>query len=108
MRLMTSPWFHFYATFVPAKFLGNVRCPVLAVTGSEDIQVVADVNLNALENTLESSSKNLNYRVEKLEGLNHFFQPAEGDLAHEYGLIMTTFDEGAMTLISDWILSLNR
>lgn len=107
LRLMKSPWFHFYATFIPGDYLKKVKCPVLAINGSEDIQVVADINLSAIERILNASSRNRNHKVEKLNGLNHYFQPAEGDLAHEYGLIMTTFDEEAMKGISDWILSLN-
>jgi fermentation-respiration switch protein FrsA (DUF1100 family) len=104
---MTSPWFHFYATFQPGEYLNKVTCPVLAVNGAEDIQVVADINLDAIAQTLQKSSPGIRHDVVKLDGLNHFFQPAEGEIAHEYGLIMTTFDESAMRTIGNWILSLS-
>jgi len=108
MDMMTTPWFHFYATFDPAEYLSKVSCPVLALNGSDDIQVVADTNLEAIERILTKSKKSFNHKIMKLDGLNHYFQPAEGEYGHEYALIMTTFDESAMQAINDWILYLNQ
>ena len=38
-----------------------------------------------------------------LPGLNHLFQPAETGLPQDYWKIETTFDEGGMKTIADWL-----
>ena len=41
--------------------------------------------------------------IERLEGLNHLFQPAVTGGIDEYGMIETTFDESALALLGDWL-----
>ena len=102
LRLVTSPWFHFYATFDPDPLLRAISCPVLAIHGSTDAQLDADRNLDAIAQSLKAGG-NKNHEVRNFEGLNHFFQPAEGFMAAEYGTISVTWDESVLAFMAEWI-----
>ena len=93
-----------FLTYDPAKTLEKVSCPVLAINGSNDLQVPADRNLQAIAAALEKGG-NTDYEVHKLEGLNHLFQTSETGLITEYSKIEETFSAKALDLISDWISS---
>lgn len=100
--MLTGPWMKHFMTYDPRPFLRDLSIPVLALNGSKDLQVLTDQNLREIKEIAEESGKG-NIEAHELEGLNHMFQPAETGLGDEYSQIETTFDEGAMMLISDWI-----
>jgi len=75
LQAVTSPWFRHFLTNDPARYLEEVDCPVLALNGSLDLQVVAETNLPAIEEALRAGG-NDDVTVEELTGLNHLFQPA--------------------------------
>lgn len=97
-------WFRYFIMTDPAKYWKKVKCPVLALNGSKDLQVNADINLTAIEKTLKSSG-NTNVKCIKAEGLNHLFQHCKTGLPAEYGNIEETFSPEMLKIISDWILS---
>ena len=41
VQQMNSDWFAYFLATDPAQFLRRVRCPVLALNGSLDLQVIA-------------------------------------------------------------------
>ncbi len=98
-------WFRYFIVTDPARFWKKVKCPVLALNGSVDLQVSADLNLAAIEKTLKTSG-NKNVKCIKAEGLNHLFQHSKTGLPAEYGNIEETFSPEILKIISDWILSL--
>ena len=100
---LTSKWIPFYINYDPRPTLKKVDCPVLAMNGSKDIQVPADVNLEAIEKALQEGG-NSNYKIVKLEGLNHLFQTCQTGAMSEYGTIEETFSPKALKVIGDWIL----
>jgi len=102
LNALTSPWFRHLMAFDPRGWLANVRCPVLALNGALDVQVPPEVNLPAIESALREGG-NEDVTVRELEGLNHLFQPAETGLLNEYAQIETTFDPGALELMTAWI-----
>lgn len=99
------PWFRYFITTDPADFWKNVKCPVLALNGERDVQVCADINLPAIEKTLQSSG-NKNVKIIKLPGLNHLFQHCTTGLPGEYSRIEETFSPEALKIISGWITGL--
>ncbi len=101
----TLTWFRSFIMTDPSLYWRKVSCPVLALNGSNDLQVSADINLNAIEKALKSA-KNNNYKIVKLDGLNHLFQHSETGLPAEYGDIEETFAPEALNIITDWILGL--
>jgi len=100
-----SPWFRYFLAYDPTDTWQKVNCPVLALNGSEDIQVEAKSNINAIKSNLELA-KNKNVTIEIIEGLNHLFQPCESCTISEYMTIETTFDEATLKKIETFILDL--
>ena len=99
---MATPWFRSFLRTDPREALRRVTCPVLALNGSLDLQVPADVNLRAIEQALRAGG-NSDVTVTTMEGLNHLFQTATTGLPTEYAAIEETFAPHALHLVSDWI-----
>ena len=101
----TDPWFLYFIRYEPAPALAQVKCPVLALNGDKDVQVIAQSNLAGIQTALQKSG-NMEVQVETLAGLNHLFQPTKTGAVSEYAEINITFDKNAMQKISAWILKL--
>jgi pimeloyl-ACP methyl ester carboxylesterase len=89
----------------PADALKQVQCPLLAVTGSKDVQVSAKENLQAIENAL-SEGGNPSYKVVELNGLNHALQRCRTGLPGEYLSSREAIAPVALETITNWILSI--
>ncbi len=98
-------WMRYFVMFDPAPLFKTIKCPVLALNGGKDCQVLAEKNINAINEGLQSSGNN-ELTAMILPGLNHLFQNCETGLPAEYNLIEETFDPTALELISGWILQL--
>jgi len=101
MQLFT-PWMKFFLAIKPSEYIAKIKCPVLALNGSLDIQVSATENLEAIERYLKEA-KNKNFKTQTLPGLNHLFQKAEKGTINEYMMIQETFNEEALRLIVQFI-----
>jgi dienelactone hydrolase len=80
----------------------KLKCPVLAINGSKDRQVLARPNLDGIRAALEAGG-NTRFDVEELPGLNHLFQSAQEGWPVEYGHIKETIAPEALNKISNWI-----
>lgn len=100
---ITSPWMVYFLKFDPASALEKVKCPVLAINGDKDVQVPADVNLDAIKKALAKGG-NSKATTKVLPNLNHLFQESKTGLPAEYGTIEQTFSPIALEEISKWIL----
>ncbi len=100
---MLSPWFLFFVKSDPKKYLKKMKCPVLAVYGENDVQVLPDENLIALKKAFKKRS-NKDYKIVTLPALNHLFQQSKTGLPGEYGVIKETFSPVALQIIGDWIV----
>jgi uncharacterized protein len=103
IKQVTSPWFRFFLTYDPATALRKVTCPVLAINGSLDKQVIPSQNLPPIRKALEQSG-NPHVEVDELPGLNHLFQPAKTGSPAEYAEIEETISPVALEKMSTWIL----
>ena len=106
-KMAASPWFHFFATYEPATALSKLTCPVLALDGELDVQVVPSVNLPAIVRALEAG-RNKDYEIVKFPKLNHLFQTARTGLPSEYANIDETIAPVALETMSEWILRHTR
>lgn len=88
---------------VPAEFLSEIRCPVLAVFGGKDLQVAAEPNLKAMEHAM-ASNPDIPFQSVVLADLNHMFQRADTGTPREYAQIEQTMSPVVIDLIADWIL----
>ena len=102
---MLTPWMRFFITYDPAPVLRRTLIPVLALNGSLDLQVLADLNLPPIEQALRAAG-NTRATVRNLPGLNHLFQHATTGSPNEYGSITETLSPDVLAQISSWILAL--
>jgi hypothetical protein len=102
VRALASPWFRFFLDYDPAGDLRRVKVPVLALTGSKDLQAPAGQNLPAIEAALKAGG-NPDYTVSQLPGLNHLLQTARTGAVQEYAQIEETFAPAALDAVADWL-----
>ncbi|SHM44866.1 alpha/beta hydrolase family protein [Flavobacterium xinjiangense] len=100
---IASPWMVNFLKFDPSTALEKVKCPVLAINGDKDLQVPADVNINAIKNALvKGGNKKATAKI--IPNLNHLFQECKTGSPDEYETIEQTFSPIALEEISKWIL----
>ncbi len=99
---LEAPWLRFFLSYDPAPTLEKVKCPVLALEGEKDMQVVPDQNVPAMKAALARGG-NRDATVQILPGLNYMFQTAATGLGWEYASIQETISPVALNLIGDWI-----
>jgi fermentation-respiration switch protein FrsA (DUF1100 family) len=92
----------FFVLHDPAPALAKVRCPVLAIGGELDLQVLPDQNLPAIEAALKQGG-NKDVTVVRMPGLNHLLQSAKTGLPAEYAQIEETMAPAALDTIATWI-----
>lgn len=102
LRQITGPWMRFFITYDPAPVLRRVKCPVLAIFGEKDLQVLPEQNAPVLEAALREGG-NTRVEVRRLPGLNHLLQPAALGTPQEYAMIEQTMDPQALDLIAGWL-----
>lgn len=103
VQMVLLPWQRYFLGYDPRPALQKVKCPVLALNGSKDIQVPAKENLREIEKALKVG-QNQDYTVMELPGLNHLFQTAKTGAVAEYGEISETFSPEALQVMGSWIL----
>lgn len=99
---IASPWMQYFIKYDPAPTLKKVKCPVLALNGSKDLQVPPNENLGAIKTALENG-KNKDFSTVELPNLNHLFQECTTGAPSEYAEIEETFSPNAMEELLDWI-----
>lgn len=97
-----SPWFRYFIDFDPATVLSRVRCPVLALFGEKDMQVLPNLNKEPMEAALRRAG-NRDFTVKVVAGANHLFQAAEKGTPNEYATLKKEFLPGFLETISDWV-----
>ena len=97
-----SPWFKYFINFNPQEYLQKVSVPVLAINGTNDIQVRAKENLAGIEKSLKKGGNN-NVSIVSLPQLNHLFQKCLFGNIEMYAKNEETFNEEAMGVVADWI-----
>lgn len=94
------PWLDFFISYDPSEDISNIACPVMAINGSLDSQVISGTNLDALRKLLPQNGDS---EIKEYPGLNHLFQHCETGSPLEYGRIEETFSEEVLKDIADWI-----
>ena len=102
-EVQDMPWLRWYIDYDPADDIRKTRCPVFALNGEADVQVIASQNLTAIQQLLPKSKKNL---VKVYPGLNHLFQHCTTGLIAEYGQIEETISPEVLSDIVQWMKGL--
>lgn len=98
-----SPWIDYFIDYDPTNDLRSIACPVFALQGERDVQVVADLNLPAIEKNLPVHKK---HKFKRYALLNHLFQHATTGLPDEYRRTEETISTEVLADIAEWINSL--
>ncbi len=102
VKQLMSPWFRYFLAYDPVPTLRQLKCPVLAINGSLDMQVPPKENLPGIEAALKAGG-NKDFLVKELPGLNHLFQTATTGAPLEYATIEETISPVALSTMGDWI-----
>ncbi|MBN4080785.1 hypothetical protein JYT44_00330 [Caldithrix abyssi] len=102
LQNVTSPWLMTFLKLDPQLYLSKVQCPVLAINGEKDFQVLSKLNLEGIVKGLKAGN-NKDFTTQELKDLNHLFQTSDTGASSEYATIEETFSPSALNLISDWI-----
>lgn len=100
-----SPWIQWFVDYDPSADIRQTCCPVFALNGDHDCQVIASQNLTAIRRLLLPSKKNL---VKEYPALNHLFQHCTSGLPTEYGQIEETISPEVLQDIAQWINNLKQ
>lgn len=100
IKQVTSPWMRSFLASDPVPVLQKVRVPVLAISGSLDLQVPPAEDLAAIKTALKADK---DVTVTELPGLNHLFQEAKTGAPSEYQAIEQTLSPLALKTVGDWI-----
>jgi uncharacterized protein len=99
------PWLRYYLSADPAASWQKVKCPVLALNGEKDTQVMWESNLSAIKQAVNSNGNN-SVTTYHYAGLNHLFQNCISGLPKEYGEIEQTFAPEVLENINSWLTQL--
>jgi hypothetical protein len=95
-------WLRAFIKLDPRGYLSQMTCPVLALNGTKDVQVISELNLPEIKRAVTIGGGEVT--VIEYEGLNHLFQRAETGAVGEYGEIETTIEPEVLEDIVTWIL----
>jgi len=102
---LSTNWWRYFGSYDPQPTLQKVKCPVLAINGSADIQVPADASIRGIEAALKKGG-NKQFTTKQFDGLNHLFQKCTKCTVAEYGELETTIEPEVLTTIGDWLANL--
>lgn len=100
---MNNPWINWFIDYDPSDDIRQTRCPVFALNGDRDCQVISTLCLLAFQRLLPTSKKN---RIKQYPGLNHLFQHSATGVPTEYGEIEETIAPEVLSDIAEWINSI--
>jgi pimeloyl-ACP methyl ester carboxylesterase len=94
-------WLQYFMLYNPSIALQKVTCPVLAMNGESDVQVLCKPNLAAVEAALKKGG-NKQYTIKAFPNLNHLFQTCN-NINQSYEEIDETFAPVALSFIAKFI-----
>ena len=102
IEVRTTPWIRYFYHYNPADELEKVKCPVLSLNGSKDVQVPAQINQEGIRKALAKGG-NTDVEIRELQGLNHLFQTCETGAMEEYSQIEETMAPKVLEMIAHWV-----
>jgi uncharacterized protein len=102
LQQVNAPWFRHFLRYEPAEALRKVRCPVLALNGSVDLQVDPKLNLPKIEAALAEAG-NTQVTIRELPNLNHLFQTCDTGALSRYEKNEETLAPILLETIEQWL-----
>ncbi|WP_426058474.1 alpha/beta hydrolase family protein [Hymenobacter sp. B1770] len=103
---LLTPWQRYFLAFDPVEELAQVRCPVLLLSGTNDLEAPAELHQTALEKELKSSNRYTT--AKRLPGVNHLFQPPKTEWTLMNGEMKPLFSPVAQETIRAWVAGLGK
>ena len=100
---MKNHWINWFNDYDPSDNIRKTHCPVFALNGDRDCQVISTLCLPALKQLLPPSKKHL---IKEYPSLNHLFQHCTTGLPEEYSQIEETISPEVLQDIVKWINTL--
>lgn len=95
-----SVWMDYFVKLDPAPYVSRIKCPVLALNGEKDSQVIPEFNLSKIEALCPAADCRL------YPDMNHLFQHCTTGLSAEYARIEETLSEEVIADVTSWIKGL--
>ena len=96
-------WMNWFLAYHPSEAIRKIACPVMALNGNLDLQVLSKDNLPVIKENLSANDKHL---IKEYDFLNHLFQHCTPATALKYGVIEETISMEVLADIAKWINSL--
>ena len=93
-------WFTWFLGYNPAEAIGKSVCPVMALNGKLDMQVLSKDNIPVIKKNLPPGGNNL---IKEYDALNHLFQHCTAATALNYGAIKETISSEVLKDIVNWV-----
>lgn len=95
-----NDWLTYFLGYDPADDIRKITCPVFALNGTLDMQVISKDNIPVLRENLPQNPLN---QIREYEALNHLFQHCTMQNCLTYGAIDETISEEVLNDIAAWI-----
>ncbi len=92
-----DPWMSHFLALDPAPYISKITCPVLALNGEKDLQVIHHRNIPIIRDLLPSAT------IRTYPGLNHLFQHCTTGSPTEYYTIEETISTEVLNDMVSWI-----
>ena len=103
---MATPWMRTFLTLNPADYIAKMQCPLLAIGGEKDCQVLAEANLSAIKRVCKINR--VECSIVQLKDINHLGQVCQSGAVDEYATIGQAPDNRVLESLANWLDSLNN
>ncbi len=102
VAFLDNDWARQFIVFQAPDYLHQIKCPILVLNGSEDIQVPPIKNQESFKQNISTVSQPHSL-VKIIPGVNHLFQTCKKCTVLEYGELEETFSVTALQEIVNWL-----
>lgn len=95
-----NAWMNYFIAYDPIEAIQKIKCPVMAINGSLDTQVLPASNLAVIRDNLQLKEGDI---VREYEGLNHLFQHSKTGAVAEYIKLEETISPEVLNDITTFV-----
>lgn len=95
-----NAWITYFLGYDPSEDIRKITCPVFALNGTLDMQVISKDNIPVIREKLQQNPLS---QIKEYESLNHLFQHCTMQNCLLYGAIEETISEEVLNDVSAWI-----
>jgi pimeloyl-ACP methyl ester carboxylesterase len=102
LNMLQWSWFRTFISLDMDTYISKVKCPVLAITGENDVQCPPAENLASIAASLQKGG-NESFEIKEMPGLNHLFQTSESGSPLEYEKLPEIISPDVLGTILEWM-----